>query len=136
MENTKVVVMCAEDVAAMRKAQKEAVNAYYRAKVGALGFAANEMKASGEWYSAAKLASMTGLTSDEIARQLGPGFCRARQEAGIQYGQVQTGVQYNRLNFVRVMDDGSIDPNQTMSVVRRQVVYKMRPDASTKTTNR
>ena len=136
MENTKVVVMCAEDVAAMRKAQKEAVNAYHRAKVGALGFAADEMKASGEWYSAAELASMTGLTSDEIARQLGPGFCRARQEAGIQYGQVQTGVQYNRLNFVRVMDDGSIDPNQTMSVVRRQVVYKMRPDASTKTTNR
>lgn len=136
MENTKVVVMCAEDVAAMRKAQKEAVNAYHRAKVGALGFAADEMKASGEWYSAAELASMTGLTSDEIARQLGPGFCRARQEAGIQYGQVQTGVRYNRLNFVRMMDDGSIDPNQTMSVVRRQVVYKMRPDASTKTTNR
>ena len=136
MENTKVVVMCAEDVAAMRKAQKEAVNAYHRAKVGALGFAADEMKASGEWYSAAELASITGLTSDEIARQLGPGFCRARQEAGIQYGQVQTGVRYNQLNFVRVMDDGSIDPNQTMSVVRRQVVYKMRPDASTKTTNR
>ena len=136
MENTKVVVMCADDVAAMRKAQKEAVNAYHRAKVGALGFAADEMKASGEWYSAAELASMTGLTSDEIARQLGPGFCRARQEAGIQYGQVQTGVRYNRFNFVRVMDDGSIDPNQTMSVVRRQVVYKMRPDASTKTTNR
>lgn len=136
MENTKVVVMCADDVAAMRKAQKEAVNAYHRAKVGALGFAADEMKASGEWYSAAELASMTGLTSDEIARQLGPGFCRARQEAGIQYGQVQTGVRYNRLNFVRVMDDGSIDPNQTMSVVRRQVIYKMRPDASTKTTNR
>ena len=136
MENTKVVVMCAEDVAAMRKAQKEAVNAYHRAKVGALGFAADEMKASGEWYSASELAYMTGLTSDEIARQLGPGFCRARQEAGIQYEQVQTRVQYNRLNFVRVMDDGSIDPNQTMSVVRRQVVYKMRPDASTKTTNR
>ena len=135
MNNT-VVVMSADDVAAMRKAQKEAVNAYHRAKVGALGFAADEMKASGEWYSAAELASMTGLTSDEIARQLGPGFCRARQEAGIQYGQVQTGVRYNRFNFVRVMDDGSIDPNQTMSVVRRQVVYKMRPDASTKTTNR
>ena len=136
MENTKIVVMRADDVAAMRKAHKEAENAYYQAKVGALEFAADEMKASGEWYSAAELASMTGLTSDEIARQLGPGFCRARQEAGIQYGQVQTGVQYNRLNFVRVMDDGSIDPNQTMSVVRRQVVYKMRPDASTKTTKR
>ena len=72
MENTKVVVMCAEDVAAMRKAQKEAENAYYQAKVGALEFVADQMKTAGEWYSAAELASMTGLTSDEIARQLGP----------------------------------------------------------------
>lgn len=128
MENTKVVVMCAEDVAAMRKAHKEAEAAYYQAKVGALEFVADEMKASGEWYSAAELASKTGLTSDEIARQLGHGFCRARQEAGIQYGQVQTSVRYNQLKFVRVMDDGSIDPNQIMRVARRQVVYKMRPD--------
>lgn len=35
MENTKVVVMCAEDVAAMRKAHKEAEAAYYQAKIGA-----------------------------------------------------------------------------------------------------
>ena len=136
MENTKVVVMCAEDVAAMRKAQKEAENAYFQAKVGALGFAADEMKASGEWYSAAELASMTGLTSGEIAAQLGPGFCRARQEAGIQYGQVQTTTRHNELKFVRVMQDGSIDPNQVITVVRKQLVYKMRPDVSTKTTKR
>lgn len=136
MENTKVVVMCAEDVAAMRKAHKEAETAYHQAKVGALGFAADEMKTSGEWYSAAELASMTGLTSDEIARQLGPGFCRARQEAGIQYGQVQTTTRYNELKFVRVMQDGSIDPNQIITVRRKQLVYKMRPDASTKTTKR
>lgn len=136
MENTKVVVMCAEDVAAMRKAHKEAENAYYQAKVGALGFAADEMKASGEWYSAAELASMTGLTSGEIAAQLGHGFCRARQEAGIQYGQVQTTTRHNELKFVRVMQDGSIDPNQIITVVRKQLVYKMRPDTSTKTNNR
>ena len=136
MENTKVVVMCAEDVATMRKAHKEAENAYYQAKVGALGFAADEMKASGEWYSAAELASMTGLTSGEIAAQLGTNFCRARQEAGIQYGQVQTSVRHNELKFVRVMQDGSIDHNQIITVVRKQLVYKMRPDASTKTTKR
>lgn len=127
MNNT-VVVMSADDVAAMRKAHKEAEAAYFEAKVGALEFAADEMKTSGEWYSAAELASMTGLTSDEIARQLGPGFCRARQEAGIQYGQVQTTTRYNELKFVRVMQDGSIDPNQTMRVMRKQTVYKMRPD--------
>ena len=136
MENTKVVVMCAEDVAAMRKAHKEAENAYHQAKVGALGFAADEMKASGEWYSAAELASMTGLTSGEIAAQLGHNFCHARQEAGIQYGQVQTTTRHNELKFVRVMQDGSIDPNQIITVVRKQVVYKMRPDTATKTTKR
>ena len=120
----------------MRKAHKEAENAYHQAKVGALGFAADEMKTSGEWYSAAELASMTGLTSDEIARQLGPGFCRARQEAGIQYGQVQTTTRHNELKFVRVMQDGSIDPNQIITVRRKQLVYKMRPDTATKTTKR
>lgn len=136
MENTKVVVMCAEDVAAMRKAHKEAENAYYQAKVGALEFAADEMKTSGEWYSAAELASMTGLTSGEIAAQLGNNFCRARQEAGIQHEQVQTTTRHNQLKFVRVMQDGSIDPNQIITVVRKQTVYKMRPDASTKNTKR
>ena len=127
MENTKVVVMCAEDVAAMRKAHKEAEAAYYQAKVGALKFVADEMKASGEWYSAAELASMTGLTSNEIAAQLG-GYCRARQKAGIQYGQIQTNIRHNRLKFVRVMEDGSIDPNQVITVMRKQTIYKMRPD--------
>ena len=132
MENTKVVVMCAENVAVMRKAHKEAENAYHQAKVGALEFAADEMKASGEWYSAAELASMTGLTSHEIATQLGYGSCRARQEAGILDEQVQTTTRHNELKFVRVMQDGSIDPNQIITVVRKHLVYKMRPDASTK----
>lgn len=133
MENTKVVVMGPADVAEMRKAHKEAEAAYYQAKVGALEFVAQEMKTSGEWYSAAELASMTGLTSGEIAVQLGANYCRARQEAGIKYGEVQTSERHNELKFVRVMRDGSIDPNQTMTVIRKQVVYKMRPDCSAKT---
>ena len=132
MENTKVVVMGPADVAAMRKAHKEAETAYFEAKVGALAFAVGEMKTTGEWYSASELASMTGLTSGEIAAQLGHGYCRARQEAGIQYGEVQTSERHNELKFVRVMRDGSIDPNQTLTVMRKQIVYKMRPDCSAK----
>ena len=126
--NKTVVVMSSADVAAMRNAHKEAEAAYYQAKVGALEFVADEMKASDKWYSAAELASMTGLTSGEIAAQLGPNFCRARQDAGIPYGQVQTTIRNNELKFVRVMEDGSIDPNQVITVVRKQTVYKMRPD--------
>ena len=131
MENTKVVVMSANDVAAMRKAHKEAEAAYFNAKVGALEFAADEMKTTGEWYSAAELASMTGLTSCEIAAQLSH-YCNAAVEAGIYCHDVQTSMRHNELKFVRVMQDGSIDPNQTMTVIRKQVVYKMRPDCSAK----
>ena len=134
MENTKVVVMGPADVAAMRKAHKEAEAAYYQAKVGALEFVADEMKTSGQWYSAAELASMTGLTSGEIAAQLGnPSFCRASREAGISGRDIQTNVRHNELKFVRVMQDGSIDPNQIMTVVRKQIVYKMCPEAPAKT---
>lgn len=132
MENTKVVVMGPADVAAMRKAHKEAEAAYYQAKVGALEFAADEMKTSGEWYSAADLASMTGLTSGEIAAQLNH-YCCAAHQAGISTCDVQTSVRHNELKFVRVMQDGSIDPNQTMTVVRKQIVYKMRPETPAKT---
>ena len=132
MENTKVVVMGPADVAAMRKAHKEAEAAYYQAKVGALEFVADEMKTSGEWYSAADLASMTGLTSSEIAAQLSH-YCYAANQAGISTHDVQTSVRHNELKFVRVMQDGSIDPNQTMTVVRKQIVYKMRPETPAKT---
>lgn len=133
MENTKVVVMGPADVAAMRKASKEAETAYYEAKVGALEFAADEMKNSGLWYSAAELASMTGLTSGEIAAQLGSNYCRARQEAGIQHGDVLTHVRHNELQFVRVMPDGSIDPAHIITVTRKQTVYKMRSETPAKT---
>lgn len=128
MEKKTVVVMSCADVAAMRKAHKEAEAAYYQAKVGALEFVADEMKASDEWYTAAELASMTGLTSGEIAAQLGSNFCRARRDAGIQYGQVQTAIRRNGLKFVRVMEDGSIDPNQVITVMRKHTFYRMRPD--------
>ena len=42
--NTTVVVMSPTDVAAMRKAHKEAEAAYFDAKVGALEFAVSEME--------------------------------------------------------------------------------------------
>ena len=91
MENTKVVVMSANDVAAMRKAHKEAEAAYYQAKVGALEFVAQEMRRTGEEYTAAELAHMTGLSSNEIARQLSGVYARASSEAGI--GHVNTGIR-------------------------------------------
>jgi hypothetical protein len=125
MENTKVVVMSANDVAAMRNAHKEAEAAYYQAKVGALEFVAQEMRRTGDEYTAAELAHMTGLSSGEIAAQLGCMYTRASQEAGIRSGEVRTGVRHLENRYVRILPNGEIDPNSILTVVRKQVVYKM-----------
>lgn len=125
MENTKVVVMGPADVAAMRKAHKEAEAAYFEAKVGALEFVAQEMRRTGEEYTAAELAYMTGLSSGEIAAQLGHMYTRASQKAGISTSDVRTGVRHLENRYVRILPNGDIDPNSIITVVRKQVVYKM-----------
>ena len=127
----KVVVMGAQDVATMRKAHKEAEAAYFQAKVGALEFVAEEMKQTGGEYTAAELSAMCGLTPGEIAAQLGDNsYCRAAQEAGLS-GKVTSQWQFNEMQFVRIMPSGEINPNQVMTVRRRQTVYKMRPEGKT-----
>ena len=123
MENTKVVVMCADDVAAMRKAHKEAEAAYFEAKVGALEFVAQEMTRTGGEYTATELAHMSGLSSNEIARQLGGVYAKASDKAGIR--NVRTGVRHTENKYVRILPSGEIDPSSVITVVRRQTVYKM-----------
>ena len=122
MNNT-VVVMSADDVAAMRKAHKEAEAAYFEAKVGALEFVAQEMTRTGEEYTATELAHMSGLSSNEIARQLGGVYAKASNKAGIR--NVRTGVHHTENKYVRILPSGEIDPSSVITVVRRQTVYKM-----------
>ena len=122
MENT-VVVMSADDVAAMRKAHKEAEAAYFEAKVGALEFVAQEMTRTGGEYTATELAHMSGLSSNEIARQLGGVYAKASDKAGIR--NVRTGVRHTENKYVRILPSGEIDPSSVITVVRRQTVYKM-----------
>ena len=124
----KIVVMGPQDVAAMRNAHKEAAAAYYQAKVGALEFVAEEMKQTGEEYTAAELSAMSGLTSGEIAAQLSEyGWCHAAVDAGVQ-GKISTTERYNEMQFIRIMPNGEINPNQVMTVRRRQTIYKFRSD--------
>lgn len=123
MKNQSVVVMSANDVAAMRKAHKEAEAAYFEAKVGALRFVAEEMTRTGEEYTAAELAHMSGLSSSEIARQLGGFYARTSSKAGI--GRVNTGIRQTENRYVRILPNGDIDPNSILTVVRKQVVYQM-----------
>lgn len=122
MNNT-VVVMSADDVAAMRKAHKEAEAAYFEAKVGALEFVAQEMTKTGGEYTATELAHMSGLSSNEIARQLGGVYAKASDKAGIR--NVRTGVRHTENKYVRILPSGEIDPSSVITVVRRQTVYKM-----------
>lgn len=122
----KVVVMNAQDVAAMRKAHKEAEAAYFQAKVGALEFAIEEMKSTGKKYTLHEVAAMTGLTPNEIVVQL-TGGCKAAGEAGVYREKLSTDIVTTERKFVEVMDNGEINPNSTMTVTRRERTYKILP---------
>ena len=117
----KVIVMGAQDVAAMRKAHKEAEAAYYQAKVGALEFMAEEMRQTGEEYTASELSAMSGLTAGEIAQQLQG--CRASIQAGV-YDVRSRKVRIEE-QYVRILPNGEIDPNQTVNIHRRKTVYSL-----------
>lgn len=128
---SKVVVMGPKDVAAMRKAHKDAEAAYFQAKVGALEFAIDTMAESGEEFTASELADMTGLTSNEIAIQM-TGWCRAGNAAGIGHDTIVQKSRDTEMKFVRVMPDGSINPDQCMTVVRHQRTYGLRANSAKK----
>jgi hypothetical protein len=119
----KVVVMGAEDVAAMRKAHREAEAAYFQAKVGALEFAMAEMGAhAGEEYTLSELTAMTGLTSMEVTAQLSWG-CKAAQEAGWSQVPIRRNKRTTVHKFVEVNEDGSINPMNVMTVTRNEHTY-------------
>ena len=122
----KVVVMSGADVAAMRKAHKDAEAAYFQAKVGALEFAAQEMRSTNKEYSLNELSRMTGLSSGEIVMQLGFN-CKAAQHAGISYGETQWGKRLTERKFVEVTDEGEINPNNVITVTKRETVFRIPP---------
>ena len=123
----KIVVMGAEDVAAMRKAHREAEAAYFQAKVGALEFAMAEMGANvGKEYTLHELTAMTGLSSMEIVVQLNPNFdCKAAQEAGVQHQRIKTGRRITKRNFIEVMPDGKVNPNSIVTFTREETTYQI-----------
>lgn len=125
----KVVVMSGADVAAMRKAHKEAEAAYFDAKVGALEFAVEEMKSTGKEYTLHEVSAMTGLTPMEVVVQFNGG-CRAAQRAGVYNQNMRSGVATTERKFVEVMSDGSVNPESIMTVTRRERYYKIIPSGN------
>ena len=125
----KVVVMSGADVAAMRKAHRDAEAAYFQAKVGALEFAVEEMKSTGKEYTLHEIAAMTGLTPMEVAVQLNPVFgCKAATEADVCSEHLRSSVKFTERKFVEVMDNGEINPDNVMTVTRRERCYKIVPN--------
>jgi len=128
MENTKVVVMGPADVAAMRKAHKEAEAAYFEAKVGALAFTVGEMASTHEEYTLAELRAMSGLSSMEIVAQLdNHRYCRASNEAGVHNHRIQTGRRMVERKFVEVLPNGSVNPDSVVIKVQNIPTYRI-PD--------
>ena len=115
----KVVVMSGADVAAMRKAHRDAEAAYYQAKVGALEFAVEEMKSTGKNYPLHEVAAMTGLTPMEVVVQFNGG-CKAARNAGVYDQNVRRSFVSTERKFVEVMDNGEINPDNVMTVTRRE----------------
>ena len=120
----KVVVMSGADVAAMRKAYRDAEGAYFLAKVGALEFAAQEMRSTNKDYSLNELSCMTGLSSGEIVAQLGFN-CKAAQTAGILCGETQWGKRLTERKFVEVTNDGEINPNNVITITKQETVFRI-----------
>ena len=125
----KVVVMSGADVAAMRKAHKDAEAAYFQAKVGAQEFAVDEMKATGKEYTLHEVSAMTGLTPMEVVVQFNGG-CRAAQRAGVYRENLRTATAITERKFVEVMPNGSVNPESVMTVTRRERVYKITPSGN------
>ena len=122
----KVVVMSGADVAAMRRASREAETAYYQAKVGALEFVVDEMKNTGKEYTLHELTAMSGLTSMEVVAQMNGG-CRAASEAGVYCENIRQSRRRTERKFVEVMPSGEINPNSVRIVAQVETVYKMMP---------
>ena len=119
----KVVVMSGADVAAMRKACKEAESAYFEAKVGALEFIAEEMRSTNREYTLHEITGMTGLSSMEVAAQLGRMYTRASQKAGIDSSEVRTGRKETIRRFVEVSPAGEVIPQSVMEITKVETTY-------------
>ena len=131
MKNQSVVVMSGADVAAMRKAHKEAEAAYFQAKVGALRFAVDEMENTQEEYTLHQLCALTGLTPMEIVVQMNGG-CKAASEAGVYQKRIRQGRRVTERKFVEVMPSGELNPQSVRTVQKWESTFCIPDDKSTR----
>jgi hypothetical protein len=76
---------------------------------------------------------MSGLSSMELVAQLDPHrYCKASQEAGIHYKRIRRSYRETTHNFVEVMADGSINPDSTLTIVRKEATFQVLPEKVTR----
>ena len=124
----KFVAMTPAEVAATRQAMKEMEEMYFRAKVGALGATVEQMAKTNGEYTLRDLRAMSGLSSGELTAQLDPlRHCKASREAGIRSKRIRKSYRETTHNFVEVLADGSINPNSTLTIVRKEATFQVLP---------
>ena len=123
----KVVNMTANEVAAMRQAQKEAEAAYFNAKVGALESIVGEMQETERGYFLKELATKSGLTTKEIAQQFTwERHCRAAVAAGINNANNVRIKKFRRgvtRRYVEISPNGEINPDSILTVQSLETMY-------------
>ena len=120
----KIANMTAAEVAAMRQAQKEAEAAYFNAKVGALESIVGEMQETERDYFLKDLAAKSGLTTKEITQQFTwERHCRAARASGINNIRIKKFYRVVSRKYVEVSPNGEINPNSTLIVNNREVMY-------------
>lgn len=123
----KIANMTAAEIAAMRQAQKEAEAAYFNAKVDALESMVGEMQETERDYFLKDLAAKSGLTTKEITQQfIWERHCRAAVAAGINNTNNVRIRKFYRVvsrKYVEVSPNGEINPNSTLIVNNREVMY-------------
>lgn len=123
----KIANMTANEVAAMRKAHKEAESAYFQAKVGALESSIEEMKATGKEYNLNEIADMTGLTHGEVAAQFGlTGIhCHAAAKAGFYRYYINHYTRCTERHFVEILPNGEINPSNIINLTQHETVIRV-----------
>ena len=122
MKNSKVVVMSAQDVATLRAQKKETEESYRKAKIAAFEYIADEMKRTGEEYTAMELSDLSGLSVAEISANLA-----VSRYTRYTYGSVGSNVQsrptWTEEHFVQVLPDGTINSDNQLVIKKRKRVY-------------
>jgi hypothetical protein len=123
MKDTKVVVMSAEDIAALRTQKKEVEKSYREAKVAAFKYLVNELKQTGEEYTAMELSGLSGLSVGEITANLSGNVCGNTDCTYAISGKIASRTTWTEEHYAQILPDGTVNTDKQVVIKRRKNVY-------------